>query len=355
MIRDYITINSNSMKQAAALILIALAPAAPPPAAVRFKQNPLITQQLSPSLGDNINGPSVIRVPSWIHHPLGRYYLYFAHHKGDHIRLAYANNLAGPWKIYEPGVLNVKDTAFYRPQPDPPAQAFYTHVASPEVVVDDSNKRLVMFVHGMFTDGKRWPDDPQQATRWARENGYAQYTQTTVSADGLNFAPRPGITARTSYSRLFRWHDTWYNMARLGILSRANDLLATFEAGPNPFDGGPYVGRVRHVATLLRGDTLYVFFSGIGDAPERILLSTISLSSDWRSWRASTPIEVLRPQAKYECTELPIKPSKIGEAEGPEHALRDPAVIEENGRVILFYSYCGEQGLSAADVTSLIR
>jgi hypothetical protein len=334
--------------------------AAPPPGAVRFPQNPLITQQMSPTLGDDINGPSVIRVPAWMPHPLGRYYLYFAHHKGRFIRMAYADDLAGPWKIYEPGVLDVKDTAFYRSQPDPPAlpDNLYTHVASPEVIVDQAHKRLVMLVHGWFTDGKPWPADPNQAARWNRENGFGQYTQTAVSTDGLNFVTQPGITMRTSYLRLFRWRDTWYGMGRLGVLARADDLLARFEAGPNPFDGGPWAGRVRHVAPVVRGNTLYVFFSAIGDAPERILLSTIALTSDWRIWRATTPVsgpvEVLRPTAAYECTGIPITPSKAGEAEGPEHALRDPGVIEEKGRVILYYSYCGEQGLAAADVTSLI-
>jgi hypothetical protein len=56
-----------------------------------------------------------------------------------------------------------------------------------------------------------------------------------------------------------------------------------------------------------------------------------------------------------ECTGLPIAPSKAGEAEGPEDGLRDPGVIEEKGRVILFYSCCGEQGIAAADVTSFIH
>jgi hypothetical protein len=344
------------MKLAASLFLTAAAMAAQP-AAVRFSKNPLITQQMSPTLGDDINGPSVIRVPEWVAHPLGRYYLYFAHHKGTFIRMAYADDLAGPWKIYEPGVLDVKETIFYRPQPDSPALAenFYTHVASPEVVVDQVNKRLVMQVHGWFTDGKRWPEDPTEATRWAREKGYAQYTQTTVSGDGLHFTGQPGITARTSYSRLFRWRDTWYSMGRLGVLGRARDLLAPFEAGPNPFDGGNWAGRVRHVATLVRGDTLYVFFSGIGDAPERILLSTSALTPDWKAWRASPPVDVLKPAAVYECTGIPVAPSKAGEAEGPEHALRDPGLIEDHGRLILFYSYCGEQGIAAADVTSFVK
>ncbi|NET62179.1 MAG: hypothetical protein F6K47_40550, partial [Symploca sp. SIO2E6] len=34
--------------------------------------------------GSNINGPSLIRVPEWIENPLGRYYLYFAHHQGKY-------------------------------------------------------------------------------------------------------------------------------------------------------------------------------------------------------------------------------------------------------------------------------
>src|SRR5690242_6526021 len=86
----------------------------------RFEQNPLITIHTSKSLGDNVNGPAIVRIPAWVQHPLGRYYLYFAHHKGRHIRLAYADSMHGPWKIYEPGVLNVQETIFNRPQPDPP-------------------------------------------------------------------------------------------------------------------------------------------------------------------------------------------------------------------------------------------
>ncbi|HEX6897546.1 MAG TPA: hypothetical protein VF146_19840 [Bryobacteraceae bacterium] len=338
------------------LPVILLATVAFPQSAVRFSQNPLISVSGSKSLGDNVNGPSVIRVPSWIQHPLGRYYMYFAHHKGAYIRMAYADALAGPWKIYEPGVLNVRDTIFYRPQPDPPDSplTLYTHVASPEIFVDDANRRLVMYVHGMWTDLKPWPADSAAALRWMRENKYAQFTQTTVSADGLHFDPRPGITLRTSYLRTFVWNGTQYGMARLGILAKAPDPLAPFEPGPNPFQGTPYAGRVRHVAVLLRGHTLYVFFSAIGDAPEKILLSLIPLSADWQEWKASPASEVLTPRAPYECPNLPVVPSKAGESEGPENALRDPAIFEENGKITLFYSVCGEQGIGAADVTAML-
>ena len=45
---------------------------------------PIVAPALDASIGDNINRPSLIRLPDWITHPLGRYYLNFADHKGLH-------------------------------------------------------------------------------------------------------------------------------------------------------------------------------------------------------------------------------------------------------------------------------
>ncbi|MGC2198527.1 MAG: hypothetical protein WA633_00030, partial [Stellaceae bacterium] len=58
--------------------------------AIRLLDRPIITPELHPAIGRNIQGPSAIRVPDWVEHPLGDYYLYFADHKGRYIRLAYA-------------------------------------------------------------------------------------------------------------------------------------------------------------------------------------------------------------------------------------------------------------------------
>ena len=124
-------------------------------APTRLRQNPLISVDTSSSLGGNVNGPTVIRVPDWIDRPLGRYYMYFANHMGEFVRLAYADTLTGPWRVYEPGVLHVRNTAFFRPQPDPKEtlEDFYTHVASPEIYVDTARKRVVMWIHGWWTKG----------------------------------------------------------------------------------------------------------------------------------------------------------------------------------------------------------
>lgn len=70
----------------------------------RLPGNPIVVPAMLGGLdGENINGPSLIRVPPWVEGRLGEYYLYFAHHAGKYIRMAYADDLAGPWTVYGPG------------------------------------------------------------------------------------------------------------------------------------------------------------------------------------------------------------------------------------------------------------
>jgi len=319
--------------------------------ATRLVQNPLITVDTSASLGGNVNGPTVVRVPDWVERPLGRYYMYFANHMGEFIRLAYADAITGPWRIYEPGVLHVRDTAFFRPQPDPKETLadFYTHVASPEVFVDPARKRLVMWFHGWWTNGERWPSDPEKARAWATQMGYGQFTQVAESTDGIHFEVRPPIT-KQSYLRVFQHGGYFYGLSRLGRLARSRVLLASFEIGPNPFRDTSYAGRVRHVALVLRGSRLHVFFTAIGDAPERVLVSTIDLTPDWTEWRVTPPADVLRPETAYECAGMADAPSEPGDVEGRVRQIRDPFVFEEQGQSFLFYSTCGEQGIAAAAI-----
>ncbi len=344
------------MKRTLTLLLIALiAPAlSAQVTATRFAQNPLITVDSSPTLAGNVNGPSIIRVPDWVDHPLGRYYLYFANHKGKFIRLAYANSVTGPWKIYEQGVLHVKDTAFYRPQPDPPNGSLYTHVASPEIYIDRQQKKIILWAHGMWTNGKAWPDaasgDQASERQWLIDNHYEQFTQSFESSDGLHFTSHPAIT-KHSYLRVFKDRETFYGVARGGKLFRSKSPFAEFEPGTDLFRDSTYAGRVRHTALLRRGNTLYVFFTAIGDAPEHIQVAKVDLSKDWTEWRAGPAVDVLTSQASYECADLPLSPSKAGDIDKPVHQLRDPGIFEEKGKVYLFYSICGEQGLAAAEIT----
>jgi hypothetical protein len=83
------------------------------------------------------------------------------------------------------------------------------------------------------------------------------------------------------------------------------------------------------------------------------MMSTIATAGDWKAWRASKALEILRPEAPYECSSLPGAPSAAGDVKGPVKQLRDPAVFEENGRAFLFYSFCGEQGIAGAELINL--
>jgi hypothetical protein len=317
----------------------------------RFAQNPLVMVDSSPTLGKNVNGPTVIRVPAWVQRPLGRYYMYFANHRGDYIRLAYADQVTGPWKIHEPGVLHARDTAFYRQQPDLMTEGgMNTHLASPEIFIDEPNRRIVMWTHGWFTNGERWPGTLREAQAWAKERGYGQYSQVSESPDGLRFTSLPAIT-KESYLRVFQYGEYFYSISRLGQLSRSRDLRASFELGGNPFRDSAYAGRVRHVALVRKGNQLQVLFTAIGDAPERIYLTTIDLTRDWTEWRTTPPIDVLQPGPDYECGNLPIEKSQVGDVMGRVRQIRDPHVFADEGRTYLFYAVCGEQGVAGAEIT----
>ena len=127
--------------------------------ASRIGGGPLIHAGLHPSIGDNIQGPSLIKVPDWLENKLGNYYLYFADHKGAYIRLAYADEITGPWNIYPPGSLQLADSHFLTEPPsvtdeqadqvraafaksgieiphDPVLEVTAPHIASPDVHVD---------------------------------------------------------------------------------------------------------------------------------------------------------------------------------------------------------------------------
>jgi hypothetical protein len=66
---------------------------------IKTNMSPRLEEEAAKFGYENINGPSVIRAPSWIRKPLGKYYMYFAHHKGNHIRMAFANKPEGPWTV----------------------------------------------------------------------------------------------------------------------------------------------------------------------------------------------------------------------------------------------------------------
>ena len=292
--------------------------------AVRLSSNPIVAPASSATLGENINGPSLIRVPSWVERPLGRYYLYFAHHAGKFIRLAYADRLAGPWRIHEPGTLRLEQ-----------APRCNDHVASPDVHVDDARREILMYFHcPAGTLGSLGIDE--------------QRTFLAASKNGLQFATG-GEPLGPAYFRIFRWGDFYYTIVRGGALLRSRDPRAPFAEGPLLVP--PDAGRIlRHAAVELRGDLLRIYYSRIGDEPERILVSEVKLTADWRDWRSSEPATLLRPERDYEGADQPMGVSRPDEAPGRVRQLRDPAIFREGRRTYLLYSVAGESGLALAEL-----
>ena len=285
--------------------------------AMRFAGNPLFDSKSDPRLGGNVNGPSVIAVPAWLPDPMGKFYLYFAHHGGDHIRLAYSDNLRGPWTLYEPGTLHLDD-----------APVFHGHIASPDVHIDHEQQQIRMYFHGPVV-----------------LLGRSQRTGVALSKDGINFSASDEIQGHF-YFRVWQYGDWYYAIAKnenTGFMSlyRAKTGLNDWEFGRN------FMPRGRHVAVDLHGDTLVVYHSNVGDAPERILRSTMRLDKDWADWELSEPEEVLRPETDYEGVQHPVEPSAFGGAAGV-HQLRDPGIFHWQGEKFLYYSGAGEETLNGA-------
>ncbi len=314
----------------------------------RLGAGPIIYPGLHPSIGDNIQGPSLIKVPDWVDAPLGRYYLYFADHKGAYIRLAYADDLVGPWQIHVPGSVQIAESHFLTQPPavtpekadgiratfaksgvrilhDIIEEVTTPHIASPDVHVDAARQQIIMYYHGLEGVGH-------------------QTTRVATSVDGINFTTQPQALGKT-YWRAFHWDNYVYALAMPGQLYRSRDPFNGFEEGPLLFNPN-----MRHSAVLVRGDTLHVFWTQVGDMPEHIKHSTIELSADWQGWQVEGSDEVVRPEREYEGALAQLEPSVRSTAYGVVNQLRDPAIFVEGENVYLLYAVGGEAGIALARI-----
>ena len=313
----------------------------------RLVENPIIRPSMDARMGTNVQGPSLIRVPDWLPDPLGRYYLYFADHKGSYIRLATADQVAGPWEIHTPGSLLLEQSHFLTEParipddvdptqdrwrnaaavgvPVPIDSATKPHIASPDVHVRDDRREVVMYYHGL--EGFRF-----------------QRSRVATSKDGLSFVAKEPLIAN-SYLRAFQHAGQWYAMGMPGVFYRSPDGLGDFEQGPTLFPR-----TMRHSALLKRGNTLFVFWSNVGDKPEHILLSTVEIEGDWSGWKASEARSVLLPEEGWEGADRPLVASVRDAINVRVRQLRDPAIFEDEGRTYLLYSVAGEAGIALAEI-----
>ncbi|MHC4436138.1 MAG: hypothetical protein ACYS3S_02175 [Planctomycetota bacterium] len=317
--------------------------------------------------GENINGPSLLRIPDWIApenraDPNAVYYLYFAHHRGDYIRMAWAEYLEGLWRLYNVGAgvpLDNRGVLSFNSNDKIDIGNDITienHIASPDVFADDVNERIVMYFHG--------PSEQDGSSK-------SQSSFVAISPYGLDFngGVEPVILGG-SYFRVFEYGGNLYAFDNGGDLYMAPDANDPWTP-PDSFDFGddlwdtssndPFAddlaeagfdGTLRHTAVRLIGDTLQVFYSRkYDDRPERIMMSTIDLSvGDYDLWDSSyPPEEILQAEPGWEGGQFRAEPSSGGHAPENVNQLRDPYIFEDiDGALYLFYSGCGEDAIGLA-------
>jgi hypothetical protein len=347
---------------------------------IRLNDNqPIITEAMFDALGatddegNNINGPSVIRIPDWIApenraDPNAIYYIYFGHHAGNYIRLVWAAHIKGPWQLYQVGsavpignrgVLDLgSDDKIYLDN----GITLYNHIASPDVFVDDENQQITMYFHA----GE------------VKVNGASlgQKSLVATSSYGLDFHDgiNPVILGRF-YFRVFEYKGNLYATSNSGYFFKApdpnnpwkppvgfdfrNDLWIQRSDSPfqNDIDDANFSGvldrplRVRHSTTRLIGDTVQVFYTRIGDCPERIMMSTIDLGvGGYEAWDSTfPPREILQAELHWEGGD--IAPTNSEGSTAPENVnqLRDPYIFKDiDGTLYLFYCGRGEDAIGVA-------
>lgn len=290
----------------------------------------IIGKGANPEYGGNINGPCCILAPETSRSKFGKFFLYFSSHSSKAIKLAFSNQIAGPWRIYDDKVLDLKG---YKDA--------YDHIASPDVFKDNENK-LRMYFHAR-----------------SRSRGREQWTYAAVSTDGINFEPLVDSPLAPFYMRIFYFRGEYYGITKGGNIWRSRDGLSAFEQGINLFDhslseeiwhnSSP---SVRHLALdFEEEERLKIYFSRIGDFPERILETNVCLSpKDWNKWKVTEIREVIRPEEYYEGSGYKVRTSSSGPSIEEENALRDPYLFKYRNKKYLFYTVCGEYGIAVCEL-----
>lgn len=321
---------------------------------IRLNSNePIINRSMLP-YGWTINGPSMLRIPDWVPaskraDPKAIYYLYFAGHTDPYIKLAWSENVAGPYQIYNPneGVFHLTN---YR---QPKRLKISHHIASPDVYADSINQQFIMYFHaGKIT--------------WNGDSLKAQRTVVAISDFGLDFnTGLQDVIICPFYARIFKHEGSIYALCKDGIykppnpdypwefvdnFNRLNQYL--WKKAADPFR--QINKQERHFALLQDGDDMHVMYSRIASSPEHIEYSKIRTNKNIKSWKPSQPIDILYPEYEWEGISYKIVESE----EGPENtaqALRDPYLfLDKDSSIYLLYTGAGEQSIGIAKIEGLL-
>lgn len=297
----------------------------PAPAAAQFDESGLDVERCDgPLLTGGAVYPSVLATSDGYEMWLGR------EHHDMTIWHSTAPDPCGPWTQPVPAFTLADIHAQLGTAPSPGE-----HLGSPDVRIVDG--RRVMTFHVQLN-----------VRKWGHVSGVAVET-----AHGWTLASNQKIA--DTYLRTFTHDGRHYAIDRHGRLLRSTNGITAWSQQPSKIflgqAGAPKgTPKPRHYAVAIDGDVASVFYSRVGDT-ERILVSTVGLSSDWNQWSMSAPREVLRPQLDYEGALLPVTTSQGGAADASAHELRDPYVLDHDGQRWLFYVGMGERTLAAGRIS----
>lgn len=313
---------------------------------------PIITKKM-PIRDSNMNGPSMVRIPSWIPasekaDPDAQYYLYFASHWGRHIKMAWSSNIEGPYTIFNPGK-GVFDLDTYS---CPGNLTLNNHIASPDILIDNKNKKFIMYFH---TGNAIWNGDTIDK----------QKTVVATSSFGLDFNDGlEDVVICPFYARVFEYNKHLYALTKEGLYM-ASDLFFPWKhkqifskLNPHlwrhvaePFSAVPL--DERHFAVLKDASNLHVMYSRISTSPEHIEYSTIALQNFEKLWKVTEPVDILYPEYDWEGVNYPKEPSEIG-LKKDVNELRDPDLFrDKDGQIYLLYTGAGESEIGIARIEGL--
>jgi len=271
------------------------------------------TSTSRPEVRRTIVHPSVLDLRALLPDAPARFVMYYAPHHSSGIGAALADDLLGPWRPLEANP--ILTLARFR--------GFRGHISAPDVIWLPQERRFRLYFHGSTTRG--------------------QQTGLALSTDGLRFEPvSPDPILPYPYLRLFRRPDAFYGIVRLDDnlgLVRSTDGISWQDWPRNPLlatgDEHQEYDRLRHYAVWVEADVLYLYYCTYvrpDESVEAIKLATIDLTGDWRDWpHPERRGVVLAPELEWECDNL-----------------RDPFLIEVEGRLYMFYVGGNEAGISLA-------
>ena len=131
-------------------------------------------------------------------------------------------------------------------------------------------------------------------------------------------------------------------------VERSTSIFGPFSSSVNV--SIPDNWELRHVSASVHGTSITLYYTRIGDAPERIYRASIDTSQPWGEWALTNEECVRQPELPWEGAQLPVQISTNGPANSVNQ-LRDPFIYDDGPNRALFYSYSGESGIAVATLT----